>query len=112
MGVSAFDSERAWTADRIVEQFERENFSDRQVTEPCPLAQVAPVEEDAAAIGKANEAVSLPVHQRHDAARARRALPFDGPHGLGLMGRRRRSGGASGVLRHIYQRGSDRRRFE
>jgi hypothetical protein len=56
------DAQRARTANRIIEQFEREDFSNGEVTKPHPLAQVAPVKEHGAAIGKADEPVPLPVH--------------------------------------------------
>lgn len=98
---AAFDAECAWTADRILEHHELQDFANRQVTKPYPLPQVAPVEEHAAAIGKADEAVSLPEHQLHDGARARRALRSRGQLRLRLAGRRRLSGDALGVLRHF-----------
>jgi hypothetical protein len=101
MGRSTPNAQRAWTTNGIVEQFERKDFSDCQVTKPCALAQVAPVEEDAAAISKSDEAVSLPEHQRDDAARAGRALRCCGPPRLGLASRRRVSDGASRVLHHV-----------
>ena len=84
-GLPASDAQRAGTTNRILEQFEREDFAHRQITEPRPLVQIAPVEEDVAAIGKPDEAVSLPQHQRHDAARARRASLFAGSPGWRLM---------------------------
>lgn len=69
---AAFDAQGARPADGIFEQLEGEHFADREIAESRPLAQVAPVEEDMAAIGQADETVPLPEHQRHDSARPRR----------------------------------------
>ena len=84
-GLPASDAQRAGTTDRILEQFEREDFAHGQITEPRPLVQIASVEEDVAAIGKPDEPVSLPQHQRHDAAGARGASLFAGPPGWSEM---------------------------
>jgi hypothetical protein len=66
-GLFAGNAQRARTADRILEQFEREELANFQIAEPRALAQVAPVKEHTAAIGEADEAVPLPEHQRDDA---------------------------------------------
>ena len=62
------NAQRARTADRILEQFKGEDFSDGEIPEASPVAHVAPVKEDVAAIAKADEAVSLPQHQVYDPA--------------------------------------------
>ena len=68
---AAFDTQRARTADGILEQFEGQDFAECQITESRSLVQVAPVKEDVPAIGKPDETMSLPQHERHDAARVR-----------------------------------------
>ena len=63
------------------------------------------MEKDAPAIGKADEAVSLSEHQRLDATRARSRLRFRLALELRGSVRRRRWGGASGMLRHVLPAG-------
>lgn len=101
-GTPPRDAQCARTTDGILEQFEREVFADRQVTEPRPFTQVAPVKKDIAAIGKADETVSLAKHQCHDPARARTASLFRGLR-HGRPSRHRLPGGAARLFRHVLR---------
>ena len=100
-GPAELHEQRAWTADVILEQLERDALSDGERIEGEAVTDVAAVEEHRAAIRQPDEAVALADQQRDDSTRARRAAALVGSTRRVLASRRCRRDSASSVLAHV-----------
>ena len=79
------DARGAGSADLVLDQFERDAVTYRQLTEPGAFEHIAAMKEDVATIPAPDEAMGVAEDKRDDSPGARRAAPLL-PHGLFMRG--------------------------
>src|SRR4029079_14781795 len=95
-----FDTERARSADTVLEQFEGDAVADGEGIERRAVLHVAPMEKHLATAGQPDEAVSLADKQCDDSTRTRRAAAWLESARRVLASRRCRWDSASKRLAH------------